>query len=102
MKNHRFKKLVAASVVASISTFVATQAMAITAPAAGSFGYEAYNFLVTTILKGPFGAIAAILLFLITIMLLVKQQMVPGLICLTAAIVLINVSNMVTALGAIY
>jgi len=102
MKKHTFRKLFAVSAAASLSTFYATQAMAITAPATGSFGYEAYNFLVTTILKGPFGAMSAILLFLVTIMLLVKQQMVPGLICLIAAIVLINVSNMVTALGALY
>ncbi|MBI1919721.1 MAG: hypothetical protein HYS23_01430 [Geobacter sp.] len=102
MKFFKFKKFSTVSAIAALFTFIATQAMAITAPAAGSFGYEAYNFLVNTILKGPFGAISAILLFLVTIMLLVKQQMVAGLICLTAAIVLINVSNMVTALGAIY
>lgn len=102
MKILKFKKFSVMSAVAALFTFCASQAMAITAPAAGSFGYEAYNFLVNTILKGPFGAIAAILLFLVTIILLVKQQMVAGLICLTAAIVLINVSNMVTALGAIY
>lgn len=101
MKFFRFKKFSVVSAFAALFAICATQAMAITAPAAGSFGYEAYNFLVNTILKGPFGAIAAILLFLVTIILLVKQQMVAGLICLTAAIVLINVSNMVTALGAI-
>lgn len=73
-----------------------------TAPAAGSFGYEAYNFLVTTLLKGPFGAISAILLFLVTILLFVQQKIVPAIVCLVAAIVLINAANMVTALGAIY
>ena len=102
MKGFSFKRYSAVPAFAALFTLFASQAMALTAPAAGSFGYEAYNFLVNTILKGPFGAIAAILLFLVTIILLVKQQMVAGLICLTAAIVLINVSNMVTALGAVY
>ncbi len=102
MKGFSFTRHSVVPAFAALFTLFASQAMALTAPAAGSFGYEAYNFLVNTILKGPFGAIAAILLFLVTIILLVKQQMVAGLICLTAAIVLINVSNMVTALGAVY
>ena len=102
MKSLRIKKFSLMAAVAAIFTFFATQAMAITAPAAGSFGYEAYNFLVTTILKGPFGAIAAILLFLVTIILFVQQKVIPATVCLTAAIVLINTSNMIVALGAIY
>ena len=102
MKILKFKKFSVASAIAALFTFMATQAMAITAPAAGSFGYEAYNFLVTTLLKGPFGAISAILLFLVTILLFVQQKIVPAVVCLIAAIVLINAANMVTALGAIY
>jgi len=102
MKSLQMKKLSLMAAVAAIFTFFATQAMAITAPVAGSFGYEAYNFLVTTLLKGPFGAISAILLFLVTILLFVQQKIVPAIVCLVAAIVLINAANMVTALGAIY
>ena len=102
MKNLKFKKFSVASAVAALFTLLATQAMAITAPAVGSFGYEAYNFLVTTLLKGPFGAISAILLFLVTILLFVQQKVVPAIVCMVAAIVLINAANMVTALGAIY
>jgi len=102
MKSYRTNKISLMAAVAAIFTFFATQAMAITAPVAGSFGYEAYNFLVTTVLKGPFGAIAAILLFLVTIILFVQQKIVPAVVCLTAAIVLINTSNMIVALGAVY
>jgi hypothetical protein len=102
MQRLKFRKLSVVSAFAALFTFLATQAMAITAPAAGSFGYEAYNFLVTTLLKGPFGAISAILLFLVTILLFVQQKIVPAIVCLVAAIVLINAANMVTALGAIY
>ena len=32
----------------------------------------------------------------------VQQKIVPAVVCLVAAIVLVNTSNMVTALGAIY
>ena len=102
MKRLTFKKFSVVSAMAALFTFFATQAMAITAPVAGSFGYEAYNFLVTTLLKGPFGAVSAILLFLVTIMLFVQQKIVPAVVCLVAAIVLINTSNMIVALGAIY
>lgn len=102
MKSLQMKKFSLMAAIAAIFTFFATQAMAITAPVAGSFGYEAYNFLVTTVLKGPFGAICAILLFLVAIILFVQQKIVPAVVCLVAAIVLINTSNMVTALGAIY
>lgn len=102
IKSLQIKKFTVMAAVAAIFTIFATQAMAITAPAAGSFGYEAYDFLVNTVLKGPFGAISAILLFLVTIILFVQQKIVPAVVCLTAAIVLVNTSNMVTALGAIY
>lgn len=102
MKSLKMQKFSLMAAVAAMFTFFATQAMAITAPIAGSFGYEAYNFLVTTLLKGPFGAISAILLFLVTIMLFVQQKIVPAVVCLVAAIVLINTSNMIVALGAIY
>lgn len=102
MQRLKFKKFSVTSAIAALFTLCATQAMAITAPAAGSFGYEAYNFLVSTLLKGPFGAISAILLFLVTILLFVQQKIVPAIVCLVAAIVLINAANMVTALGAVY
>ena len=82
MKSLQMKKFSLMAAVAAIFTFFATQAMAITAPVAGSFGYEAYNFLVTTLLKGPFGAISAILLFLVTILLFVQQKIVPAIVCL--------------------
>ncbi len=102
MKSLKMQKFSLMTAVAAMFTFFATQAMAITAPIAGSFGYEAYNFLVTTLLKGPFGAISAILLFLVTIILFVQQKIVPAVVCLVAAIVLINTSNMIVALGAVY
>ena len=102
MKSLKMSKFSLMAAVAAMFTFFATQAMAITAPVAGSFGYEAYNFLVTTLLKGPFGAVSAVLLFLVTIMLFVQQKIVPAVVCLVAAIVLINTSNMIVALGAIY
>jgi hypothetical protein len=102
MKSLKMKKFSLMAALSAVFTFLASQAMAITAPAAGSFGYEAYDFLVNTVLKGPFGAIAAIMLFLITIILFVQQKIVPAVVCLTAAIVLVNTANMVTALGAIY
>jgi hypothetical protein len=38
----------------------------------------------------------------VTILLFVQQKIVPAIVCLVAAIVLINAANMVTALGAIY
>jgi hypothetical protein len=100
MKNSRRTMFSAMAATAVLTICTATRAMAITAPTTGSFGYEAYNFLVTTLLKGPFGAISAILLFLVTILLFVQQKIVPAIVCLVAAIVLINAANMVTALGA--
>jgi len=102
MKSLPMQKFSLMAAVAAMFTFFATQAMAITAPVAGSFGYEAYEFLATTVLKGPFGAVCAILLFLVTIILFVQQKITPAIVCLIAAIVLINTANMVTALGAIY
>lgn len=100
MKFNRKKMLVLFGLAVAV-TLVASQAMALTAPVAGSFGYEAYDFFINKLVKGPFGAIASVLLILTSIIFFVKQTLAPAITCILAGVLLINASAIVTSLGGI-
>jgi hypothetical protein len=82
-------------------TLVASQAMALTAPVAGSFGYEAYTFLITDVLKGPFGAIAGILAIITGVVVMIQQKMVPAVLAILGGILVINADKITTSIGMI-
>ncbi len=86
---------------AMLMTLVASQAMALTAPVAGSFGYEAYSFLITDVLKGPFGAIAGILAIITGVVVMIQQKMVPAVLAILGGILVINADKITTSIGMI-
>lgn len=95
------QKMYTTILAAMLVTLIASQAMALTAPAAGSFGYEAYDFLITKILKGPFGAIAGILAVIAGIVVMIQQKMVPAVLCILGGVLVINADKITTSIGAI-
>ena len=95
------RKMLLMSLVAMIVTLAASQAMALVAPVAGSFGFEAYDFLINNILKGPFGAIAGILAIITGVVVMIQQKMVPAVLCILGGVLVINSDKIVTSLGMI-
>ena len=95
------RKMLLMAVVAMIVTLAASQAMALVAPVAGSFGFEAYDFFINNILKGPFGVIAGVLSIIAGVVVMIQQKMVPAVLCILGGVLVINSDKIVTSLGMI-
>ena len=95
------RKVLLMTVVAMIVTLAASQAMALVAPVAGSFGFEAYDFFINNILKGPFGAIDGFLSIIAGVVVMIQQKMVPAVLCILGGVLVINSDKIVTSLGMI-
>lgn len=95
------RKMLLMTVTAMIVTLAASQAMALVAPVAGSFGFEAYDFFITNILKGPFGAIAGVLAIIAGVVVMIQQKLVPAVLCILGGVLVINSDKIVTSLGMI-
>ena len=95
------KKMALFVLLTLLVTLVATQAFAFQAPAAGDFGFEAYDFLIKKLLQGPMGAIAGVLAVIAGVALLIQQKMVPAIVCILGGVVVFNVGTIVTAVGAL-
>lgn len=97
----RTQKLLLLAALTMFGSLMASQAMALTAPVSGSFGYEAYDFFINDILKGPFGAIAGILAIIVGVVVMIQQKMVPAVLCILGGVLVINSDKIVTSLGMI-
>ena len=77
----------------------ALPALAVTAPAAGSLFYDVYDIVVTQMLQGGIGFVAAVLIFALGIGLFLAQKIIPGIIAVVCAALLIRADAIVTSLG---
>jgi len=91
-----------AFVLMVLTFLMAGGAHAITAPATGSLFYDAYNIVVTEMLSGAIGFVAAILIFAMSIGLFLMQKVVPGVVAIVCAAILIKAPSVVTSLGAVF
>ena len=85
-----------------LTFLMASGAHAVTAPAAGSLFYDAYDIVVNSMLKGAVGFVAAILIFALSIGLFLMQKVVPGIVGIVCAAILIKADTIVTSLGAVF
>jgi hypothetical protein len=74
-------------------------AMAFTAPAVGSFGYDVYDIVVNQILNGPIGFIGGVILIVFGATQIIKNWMMT-IMCVIAGTVLIRAEDLVITLGA--
>jgi hypothetical protein len=91
-----------AFVLMTLTFLVARGAHAITAPAAGSLFYDAYDIVINSMLKGAVGFVAAILIFALSIGLFLMQKVIPGIVGIVCAAILIKADTIVTSLGAVF
>jgi len=91
-----------AFVLLGLTFLMAGGAHAITAPAAGSLFYDAYDIVVNQMLSGAVGFVAAILIFAMSIGLFLMQKVVPGVVGIVCAAILIKAPSIVTSLGAVF
>lgn len=85
--------------LALLLTFVASTAMAFTAPATGAFGYDVYDIVVNQILNGPIGFIGGVALIVLGVTKIMTNWMLT-ILCIIAGTMLIRAEDMVVTLGA--
>ncbi len=88
------------SVVAMLSIFFVSPAMAFTAPAAGDFGYDAYDIFFNKMVDGPLGWIGAGILVFWGLSKVMQQWMMT-LLCMISASAIIKWETLLTSLGAV-
>ena len=85
---------------ATIVAFMPGAALAFTQPAAGDFGFDIYDIVVTKMLGGPIGFIGAIALIVWGATKVMTNWMITVL-CVIAGTVLIKAEDLVVTLGAL-
>lgn len=76
-------------------------ALAITAPASGTFAYDVYDIGVNKILNGPIGFVAGVGAMAIGAVSAVQQKIFAAVPAILGGAVLLNADNLVTSLGMI-
>lgn len=79
--------------------FSALESHAVTAPESGSFMYDAYDVVVNKVLKGAFGYVAAMFIFVSGIAMFFKQAIVSGVISMVCTALILKSDSIVTSLG---
>ena len=83
-----------------LGTMLASPAMAFTAPAAGSFGYDAYDLVVNKGCGGPLGWVGAAFLMIWGISNIMKQWLIT-VVCAIGAALIVKLPTVLTSLGAL-
>jgi len=74
-------------------------ALAITAPASGSFGYTLYDIVVVKMLQGAFGFVGGLALVIWGASMLPRGAFLPAVFCVAAGGMVIKADAIVTSLG---
>ncbi|MEM6415475.1 MAG: hypothetical protein AAF720_12555 [Pseudomonadota bacterium] len=90
------KKAMFLTVAVAAST---SSAMAFTAPAAGSLGYDLYDIVVNQGILGPVGFMAAVIMLVIGAGSLVRGAVLPGIFGIIGAAAVFSADQVVTTLG---
>lgn len=91
--------LVRGGLVAALVLLCAMPALAVTAPATGSFAYSVYDIAVVKILQGPIGFVAGLAGIVFAAVLAVKAMILPAVLAILGAGVLIKADAIVASLG---
>lgn len=81
---------------------VAAGAFAFAAPAAGTWGFEVYDVLVTRVLSGAIGFVAGVGAMVGGAIAAIQNKVFPGLVCIAGGVLMMNAESLLTTLGAIF
>jgi hypothetical protein len=87
------------AVAVAMFLFSSLDAHAVTAPAAGSFMYDAYDIVVNSLLKGALGFVVAIFVFVTGIAMFFRQMIIPGVVCIVCTALIIKSDAIIASLG---
>ncbi len=100
-KESKNLKVNVAVTLAIFVLFIASESLAMTAPAAGSFAYDIYDIGVNSILKGPIGFVGGIAAVVVGAILAIKQMLLPAVCALLGGAFFIRADSIVGSMGAL-
>ena len=77
-------------------------AMAVTAPAAGSFAYDLYDVAVTQMLKGPIGFVGGVAAIAMGAVMAIQQKVFGSIPCILGGVAILKSDSIVASLGSIF
>jgi len=98
--SRRAKVVTAAAVGLAASVIAVQSALAITAPATGTFAYDVYNIGVNQILKGPIGFVGGVGAMIAAGVLAIRQMILPAAATVLGGAFLLKADSVVSSLGA--
>jgi len=101
----RYDIRVTLSLLAFSAAYIALSvvpAMAITAPAAGSFAYDLYDVGVNQMLKGPIGFVGGIAAIAIGAVSAIQQKVFGAVPCILGGVAILKADTIVSSLGSIF
>ncbi len=99
MSTKDYYKICMMVMAAFLVSAIPQSALAITAPTAGSFGYDIYDIGVNQILKGGIGFVAGLGAIVMGSVMAIKQQVLGAAPCILGGGALIKGDALVTSLG---
>lgn len=89
----------AMAAMAFVCVFAPTEAMAFSAPAAGSFAYDIYDIGVNKVLKGPIGFVGGVTAVAVGAVATIQARLSMALPALLGGAVLLKADTIVESLG---
>jgi len=101
--NYRFstRKLMLFMVITLAVVMLYSAALAIVAPAAGTFAYDVYDVAVLKMLQGPIGFVGGVAAMIIGAVLAIQGKIMGAIPSICGGAVLLKADALVTSLGAI-
>ena len=99
--NRKAKMITALALATAYCLLAASNTMAVTTPASGSFLYDLYDIAVVQILQGPGGFVGGCAVMIIACVLLVRQMILPGACAMLGGALILKADSLVSSLGAI-
>ena len=94
------KQLILLSAVILV-TSMATNALALAAPGAGTFAYDIYDIAINSILKGPIGFVAGAAAIVFGSVIAIQGKILAAVPAILGGAALLKADSIVTTLGAI-
>lgn len=96
---HRKQTLIAALTITAL--MLATNSLAMTTPAAGSFAYDLYDIGVNQILLGPIGFVGGVACMVFAAIMAIRQMLLPAAGVVLGGAFLLKADTVVQSVGAV-
>jgi len=101
MSNEYYPKTITVTALTIACLVIASNALAMTTPAAGSFAYDLYDVGVNQILLGPIGFVGGCSVMVLAGILAIRQMLLPAAGAVLGGAFMLKADSVVQSVGAV-